>query len=45
MSSPRKAYYVQRVSRCVVECLVYADNAKEARRLAAWLHSHDTPAS
>lgn len=29
---PRKAYVVERISRCVVTSLVYADSAADARR-------------
>jgi hypothetical protein len=29
---PRKAYYVERVSRCVTVSLVYADSAEDAKR-------------
>lgn len=32
---PKKAYEVERVSRCVTTILVYADNAEDAKRRSA----------
>lgn len=35
MTEPKKAYYVERVSRCVTTVLVYANDADDAKRRSA----------